>query len=211
MARPVLVVTLHDGFSDRVEPWARAAASYLVDALVNARVEGVSGPMEFDEFAAAMWNRLVRAGVLLGADPHAAEDLAQITLAQCFASWTRVSRAEHLEAYVHRMLVNAHTSSRRRFWWREDPQDRLPDTKLPGHAPAVEDANDLRAALRRLPLGQRQVIVLRYFADLTERQTADALDISLGTVKSRASRALATLADDPSLSFEADLPRGPRP
>ena len=166
--------------------------------------------MEFDEFAAVMWNRLVRAGVLLGADPHAAEDLAQITLARCFASWSRVSRADNLEAYVHRMLVNAHASSRRRSWWREDPKDPLPDTKLPGHAQSVEDANDLRTALHRLPLGQRQVIVLRYFVDLTEPQTADALNISLGTVKSRASRALTALANDPTLSFDVDLSRGPR-
>jgi DNA-directed RNA polymerase specialized sigma subunit len=149
--------------------------------------------MEFDEFATVMWSRLVRAGVLLGADPHTAEDLAQVTL----------------EAYVHRMLVNAHTSSRRRAWWREHPHDRMPDTGHASHAPSVEDADDLRTALRRLPLGQRQVIVLRYYLDLTEPQTADALSISVGTVKSRASRALAALADDPTLSFQVDLSRGP--
>ncbi len=166
--------------------------------------------MEFDEFAAVMWSRLVRAGVLLGADPHTAEDLAQVTLARCFASWSRVSRADNVEAYVHRMLVNAHTSSRRRSWWREHPNDPLPDAGLASHAPSVEDADDLRTALRRLPEGQRHVIVLRYFLDLTEPQTADALSISVGTVKSRASRALAALAHDPALSFEVDLPRGPR-
>lgn len=167
--------------------------------------------MEFDEFAAAMWPRLVRTGVLLGADPHAAEDLAQTTLARCYAAWAKVARADSPEAYVHRMLINAHTSSRRRLWWREQPEAELPDAELRGHDHAVAQSDDLRTALRRLPLGQRQVVVLRYFADLTEAQTAAALGISPGTVKSRASRALAALARDPALTFEPDPTRGPRP
>ncbi|MDO9398027.1 MAG: SigE family RNA polymerase sigma factor, partial [Herbiconiux sp.] len=150
-----------------------------------------------------------RAGMLLGADSHAAEDLAQVTLARCFASWSKVSRAEDVEAYVHRMLINAHTSSRRRLWWRERPAQELPDTAQPGHAQAVADTEDLRDALLQLPVGQRQVVVLRYFEDLTEAQTADVLGISIGTVKSRASRALTALATNPSLSFDLDL-RGPR-
>ncbi len=165
--------------------------------------------VEFDEFATRMWQRLVRAGVLLGADPHAAEDLAQITLARCFALWPRVSRADNIEAYVHRMLVNTHTSSRRRFWWREHPRADQQDSELPGHEHAVVEADDLRTALLRLPLGQRQVVVLRYFADLTELQTADALNISVGTVKSRASRALSALAKDPTLSFDPEPSKGP--
>ena len=173
--------------------------------------EPVAAVVEFDEFAATMWKRLVRAGVLLGADPHAAEDLAQITLARCFALWPRVSRADNIEAYVHRMLVNTHTSSRRRFWWREHPKADQPDSALPSHEEFVVEADDLRTALVRLPLGQRQVVVLRYFADLTELQTADALNISVGTVKSRASRALSALAKDPSLSFDPDPSKGATP
>lgn len=165
--------------------------------------------MEFDEFAGAMWHRLVRAGVLLGADRHAAEDLAQVTLARCFASWSRVSRADDIESYVHKMLINAHTSSRRRRWWGERAEADLPEAELPSHEQGVTESESLCSALRRLPLGQRQVIVLRYFVDLTETQTADALRISRGTVKSRASRALGALAADPALSFDLDL-RGPR-
>lgn len=166
--------------------------------------------VEFDEFAAAMWPRLVRTGVLLGADPHAAEDLAQTTLARCYASWTKVSRADSPEAYVHRMLINAHTSSRRRLWWRERPEADLPDAELGGHDQTVAQADDLRTALRRLPPGQRQVVVLRYFADLTESQTAAALGVSPGTVKSRASRALAALAQDPALTLDPEPTRGTR-
>lgn len=166
--------------------------------------------MEFDEFATAMWPRLVRTGVLLGADPHAAEDLAQVTLARCYAAWAKVARADSPEAYVHRMLVNAHTSSRRRLWWRERPSDELPEVQLGGHDQAVAQGDDLRTALRRLPVGQRQVVVLRYFVDLTEAQTAAVLGISPGTVKSRASRALAALAQDPALTLQPDPTRGTR-
>ena len=161
--------------------------------------------MDFDEFADAMWARLVRAAVLLGADRHAAEDLAQVTLAQCYASWSRVSRADDVHAYVHRMLINAHASSRRRRWWGEQPAADPPDQVVPGPEDAVLDHHGLRAALGRLPLGQRQVVVLRYFVDLTEAQTADVLHVSRGTVKSRASRALTALAADPALSLDPDL------
>jgi RNA polymerase sigma-70 factor (sigma-E family) len=160
--------------------------------------------MDFDEFAAGTWDRLVRAAVLLGADRHAAEDLAQVTLAQCYASWSRVSRADDVHAYVHRMLINAHASSRRRRWWGERPAADPPDRPVAGPEDAVLEHEGLRAALDRLPLGQRQVLVLRYFVDLTEAQTADVLHLSRGTVKSRASRALAALSTDPALALDTD-------
>lgn len=162
----------------------------------------------FDEYVVSRWPRLVRAAVLLGSDVQAAEDLVQTTLTRCCLSWERISRTQDPDAYVHRMLVNARHDSRRRRWWGERPTEHLPD--LPGEDPThrllAEDA--VRRALARLPAGQRQVVVLRFYADLTEPQVAEVLGIALGTVKSRTARALSALQDDPDL---AELTTGGTP
>jgi len=153
----------------------------------------------FEEFVASRWSRLVRSAVLMGADVQAAEDLTQTVLARCHRSWRTVRAADDPDAYVHRMLINALRDSRRRRWWGEQPSDQLPDRAIGGSVDAVEDRDLLRAALARLPLPQRQVVVLRFWADLTERQTAEVLGVAVGTVKSRAARALAALEGDPEL------------
>jgi RNA polymerase sigma-70 factor (sigma-E family) len=142
--------------------------------------------------------------VLLGADPHAAEDLVQTTLAKCYFAWSRVSQARDPDAYVHRVLINAMTDSRRRRWWGEAPTDELPEVATSDGADRRADGEALRAALLRLPLAQRQVLVLRYYADLSEAQIAETLDTPVGTIKSRASRALAALEADPSLGELVD-------
>ncbi len=153
----------------------------------------------FEEYVAARWSRLVRSAVLMGADRHAAEDLVQTALAKCFASWSRVSRAQDPDAYVHRVLINTLTDSRRRRWWGETPTEVLPEASQVDGTEDVLRGDALRAALLRLPLEQRQVLVLRYYADLTEAQIAAALGVAAGTVKSRAARGLAVLEADPSL------------
>ena len=153
----------------------------------------------FEEYVGARWSRLVRSAVLMGADRHAAEDLVQTTLAKCFVVWPRVSRAQDPDAYVHRVLINALTDSRRRRWWGETPTEVLPEGGLPDAADEVVRDDALRTALLRLTLEQRQVLVLRYYADLTEAQIASALGVAVGTVKSRAARGLAVLEADPSL------------
>ncbi|GAA5147997.1 SigE family RNA polymerase sigma factor [Nocardioides marinquilinus] len=155
----------------------------------------------FDEFVAARWTRLVRSAVLLGADVHAAEDVVQVALAKCHRRWTRVTRADDVDAYVHRVLINTLLDSRRRRWWGETPTEALPEAgrSVDDVAGAVAESDAMRGALLRLPLGQREVVVLRFYADLTEQQTATALGVALGTIKSRTSRALAALAADESL------------
>ncbi|MBA8802225.1 RNA polymerase sigma-70 factor (sigma-E family) [Nocardioides ginsengisegetis] len=153
----------------------------------------------FEEYAAARWSRLVRSAVLMGADPHAAEDLVQTALAKCYFAWARVSRAQDPDAYVHRVLINTLTDSRRRRWWGESPAAELPEPSVADGAEERASGDALRAALRQLALPQRQVLVLRYYADLTEAQVAAALGIPVGTVKSRAARGLAVLEADPSL------------
>jgi RNA polymerase sigma-70 factor (sigma-E family) len=153
----------------------------------------------FEDYVDARWPRLVRSAVLMGSDVHAAEDLVQTALAKCYLSWDKVTRAADPDAYVHRVLVNAMVDSRRRRWWGEQPTSRVVDTVAVRTGASIEDQDVLRVALGALPLPQRQVLVLRYYADLTETQTASALGIAIGTVKSRAARALAVLEADPTL------------
>ena len=167
------------------------------------RLVGMTG--SFEEYVAARWSRLVRSAVLMGADVHAAEDVVQTALAKCYLAWSRVSRADDPDAYVHRVLINTLTDSRRRRSSLETPIKQLPDRASGDGADERARDDALRRALRALPLEQRQVLVLRYYADLTELQIASALGVAAGTVKSRASRGLAALEVDPSL---VDLTNG---
>jgi RNA polymerase sigma-70 factor (sigma-E family) len=153
----------------------------------------------YAEFAGAQWMRLVRSAVLLGASVHEAEDLAQATLLQCHLSWGRVEAADNRDAYVSRILLNALRASRRRRWWGERPSPGVPDSAVADRSEDVAAELTIRTALGRLSQGQREVVVLRYFAMLTEQQVADTLSIAPGTVKSRLSRALAQLALDSDL------------
>ena len=104
------------------------------------------------------------------------------------------------------MLVNAQHTSRRRRWWSERPTAEIPhETDTADDFDRSDQTDSLRRALAQLGSESRAVVVLRYYADLTERQTADVLGIPVGTVKGRLSRALDRLATDPHLS---DLPEG---
>ena len=135
----------------------------------------------------------MRVGVYLGCSPAEAEDVVQATLLRCYRAWPRVRRADRVDAYVHQALVNTLAKSRRRLWRGEVPTAELPDP--PGlDATSDSDARaDLRRALGRLSPDHRAVLVLRFVGDLTEQQTANALNVPLGTVKSRVSRALAAI------------------
>ena len=157
---------------------------------------------DFASYVAARYPRLVRSAVLLGAPRSDAEDVVQSALVRCYRSWTSVVSAHDPDAYVYRVLANSLAKSRRRRWWGETPSEELPDdgARHHDHAGDVATSVTLRRALMVLPFDQRSVLVLRYFADLTEHQTAAALGVPVGTVKSRAARALTALAGNPSLS-----------
>lgn len=155
----------------------------------------------YAEYVAEHWQPLVRAAVFLGASPHEAEDLAQSTLVTCYRQWDRVTAADNRDGYVYRMLLNALRDSRRSRWWKtrssQAPEDHLPSGADSAEAIAMADA--VHRAMASLSKAQREVVVLRYFVQLTESQTAAVLGIAPGTVKSRLSRSLAHLAESSHL------------
>jgi RNA polymerase sigma-70 factor (sigma-E family) len=156
----------------------------------------------FDDFVAARSTALLRTAYLLTHDHALAEDLLQTALTKSWFAWGRISGSP--EAYVRKVLVNTFASSWRRRWNGELATAELPERGTDDTADAVTTEHDLWTAMARLPRRQRAVVVLRYFEDLTEVQTADVLGCSLGTVKSQASKALAKLRIDPGLAEHHD-------
>lgn len=137
--------------------------------------------------------QLHRTAYLLCGDAHRAEDIVQNALAKLYVAWPRASRADSVDAYVRRVVVNSHLDETRRPWRHERPvvDDRLDGPRETGAS--VEDSDALWTALRGLPPGQRRVVVLRHYWGLSVEETAADLGISPGTVKSQTSEALARL------------------
>ncbi len=148
---------------------------------------------DFAAYVRARWAAMVRSLVLLGCAPHEAEDVAQTALARCYTSWDRVQRASDVDAYVYRTLLNTWASSRRRRWWGERPTEEVPNDASADGAATSDLRLTLVCALTDLSTEHRQVLVLRYVADLSEAQVAAALGIPAGTVKSRIARAIARI------------------
>jgi RNA polymerase sigma-70 factor (sigma-E family) len=151
----------------------------------------VPGPDEqgFEAYVAARRPALLRTAYLLTGSHTDAEDLVQVALVKVVPHWRRV--AERPEPYVRQVLVRESVSRWRRRRWRETATGAVPDR--PEAVGDVDRALDLQAALAALPPRQRAVVVLRYYEDLTERETAQVLGIAVGTVKSQARDALARL------------------
>ncbi|MBF4160994.1 SigE family RNA polymerase sigma factor [Nocardioides acrostichi] len=143
----------------------------------------------FEEFVAARRGALLRTAYLLTGGHEDAEDLVQLALVKALPHWTRIADAP--EPYVRRILARESVTRWRRRRWREVSVDRLPESSATGEDPT--DRELLRRALLQLSPRQRAVVVLRYFEDLTEAQTADVLGIRLGTVKSHGREALERL------------------
>jgi RNA polymerase sigma-70 factor (sigma-E family) len=146
------------------------------------------------EFAAYMTARqpsLLRTAYLLTGDSHTAEDLVQTALAKLYLSWDKVEQRGSVDGYVRRILVNENNSLWRRPWKkRETTTETLPErpaAQAAGHDP------DLWRLVQSLPRKQRAAVVLRYYEELSEAETAEVLGVSVGTVKSQTSRALAAL------------------
>jgi RNA polymerase sigma-70 factor (sigma-E family) len=153
---------------------------------------------EFETFVAQAWPRLLRSAWLLTGDWHRAEDLVQTVLTRAYGRWPRI-RYGAPEAYLRSMLATTYLSWWRRRWRGEIPFDQPPEQASPDEQANVEIRHTLAQALLRLPARQRAVLVLRFHGDLTEAATAQALGLSVGTVKSYTSRALSRLRTDERL------------
>lgn len=165
--------------------------------------------MTFEEWARVRLPALVRFGAALTGDRALAEDVVQEVLIRAYGRWRRIADMEWPDAYLRRMVVNEYLSWRRR-WGRVTPVPALAlDRTLPDHADAHAERAGVRAQLAGLPRRQRAVLVLRYYEHLTDVEIAEVLGCAAGTVRSLASRALATLrvrvgaaADDSDSSVE---------
>lgn len=152
----------------------------------------------FEEFVNATAGRLLRTAVFLVYDRHLAEDLLQVAYERVARRWRRLADGDP-EAYARRVLVNlAIDEGKRRRRRRDTPAGAAADLdRIAGRAPHDVPSGDgeLEEALRALPAQQRAVVVLRYWCDLGEREIADTLGISRGTVKSHTARAMAALRE----------------
>lgn len=152
----------------------------------------------FRAFVAGTQRSLLRLAVLLTGDQTSAEDAVQTAYVRLYPVWPRIRREDPL-AYTRRIVINTHRDRWRRDRGREQLMDRPPERETLDSTSVVAERDSILRALRGLTDRERQVIVLRFVADLTETETAFALDIAVGTVKSTSHRALAKLRTDPNL------------
>ena len=159
----------------------------------------------FVEFVAARSAALFRTAMLIVGDRHAAEDLVQSALERAYRHWDRVAGMDAPEAYVRRILANLAADHHRL-------RNRGPLPLLEHDAPTrdvsqdVDEHDAVMRILDDLPPRMRAVLVLRYYDDLSEAQTAEALGIAVGTVKSQAARALSKLREAMASSEEQRTP-----
>jgi RNA polymerase sigma-70 factor, ECF subfamily len=150
---------------------------------------------DFHDFVVARSPALLATAYLLTGDRHRAEDLLQSALAKALRHWSRIREHGTAEPYVRRILVNEHRS-----WWRSRRNREVlvaepPERAAPDDDPArFSDRDAVWRALQQLAPRTRAVLVLRYWEDRSEAETAQLLDCSVGTVKSLASRGLRRLA-----------------
>jgi RNA polymerase sigma-70 factor (sigma-E family) len=150
--------------------------------------------LTFDEFTGANLAGLLRFAVVLTGDRGLAEDVVQEVLVRVHLRWTKIGALDSPEHYVRRMVVNEYLSWRRR-WARVVPHANPPDRPDPAsdHAVAHAERDALRIELDKLPRRQRAVLVLRYYAGMSDTEIAEVLGCGAGTVRGYASRALAAL------------------
>ncbi|MGS2619743.1 SigE family RNA polymerase sigma factor, partial [Micromonospora sp. LZ34] len=166
---------------------------------------------EFRDFVAARSGALLRTAYLLTGDWATAEDLVQTALTKTYLAWKRLGGIEAIEPYARRVMVNTSTSWWRRRWHGERPTEVLPERAGVDEIEQQLDRDLLWRHLRALPARQRAVLVLRFYEDMSEAQTAALLEISPGTVKSQTSRALNTLRRRLGAEGALGLPAEPEP
>ncbi|GGV09223.1 RNA polymerase sigma-E factor [Streptomyces filipinensis] len=162
---------------------------------MNAHRHGAQA-LEFEEYVRTRHDYLLRSARCLVADPLDAQDLLQTALVRTYRRWERISDKRLADAYLRRVMINTRTE-----WWRarklrELPTDQLPDTRVEDTTERHADRALLLEALRRLTPTQRSVVVLRACEQMSTEETAAALGMAAGTVKSTLHRALARLRQE---------------
>jgi RNA polymerase sigma-70 factor (sigma-E family) len=168
----------------------------MVGRRAGCCAEGEQDEADFRRFVEASQLSLMRTAWLLTGDRWLAEDLVQTALTATYVRWKQV---EVPEAYARTALMRDAVRGRRRRQL-EQPNAEVPDQALPDSADDAATAHTVRQALAALPVDQRAVLVLRYWSGCTEGEIADVLGCRPGTVKSRATRALAALRSSGLLS-----------
>lgn len=149
--------------------------------------------LEFEEYVRTRQDALLRSARRLVPDPIDAQDLVQTALVRTYPRWDGIADKALADAYMRRVMINTRTE-----WWRnrkleEVPSAELPEASIDDGAEQRADREMLRDAMRVLAPKQRQVVLLRHYGQLTTEETARALGMSTGTVKSTLHRALARL------------------
>ncbi|WP_235735708.1 SigE family RNA polymerase sigma factor [Nocardioides alcanivorans] len=163
---------------------------------------------EFTAWMTARQGVMFRTAYLVAGDRQTAEDLVQTAAAKLYLAWDRVSAHGNVDAYMRRIIINEHNSLWRRPWKRrEDVAEELPESSYVDEPADPLEAEELWRAVRALPARQRAVIVLRYYEDLSEAEIAETLDISRGTVKSQASKAIGSLRARLGTTFQFEEKR----
>jgi RNA polymerase sigma-70 factor (sigma-E family) len=148
---------------------------------------------DFREFVNARFESLRGLAYLTCGDWEAAEDAVSISLAKLYVRWHKVDSPH---SYACRTVVRAAIDEARHPWRREHAAShRLPDRPMPDAAERIGERMRLRDALRQIPPGQRAILVLRFYEGLSVEQTAAALGLRTGTIKSQTARGLATLRE----------------
>ncbi|MBK3570413.1 SigE family RNA polymerase sigma factor [Streptomyces sp. MBT62] len=185
-------------------PTARAAKTQ--PTVTVAATAAAATTLTYPSFSSYMRARqpvLLRTARSLTANASDAEDLLQTALTKTYVAWERIEDHRALDGYVRRALLNTRTSQWRKRKVDEFACEELPEPETGGGAedPAEQQAlhDAMWRAIAKLPDRQRAMVVLRYYEDLSEVQTAEVLGVSVGTVKSAVSRALGKLREDPEL------------
>ncbi|SDP37679.1 SigE family RNA polymerase sigma factor [Actinacidiphila guanduensis] len=154
------------------------------------------GVLEFEDYVRSRQDALLRSARRLVPDPVDAQDLVQTALVRTLPRWEGIADKKLADAYMRRVMINTRTE-----WWRsrrfeEVPTGDLPDACVDDGAEQRADREMLRDAMRVLAPKQRQVVVMRHYDQLSTEETARALGMTTGTVKSTLHRALARLRQE---------------
>ncbi|WP_082127111.1 SigE family RNA polymerase sigma factor [Allosalinactinospora lopnorensis] len=157
---------------------------------------------EFSRYVTERGPALLRMAQSLTTNPADAEDLLQAALVKTFFAWERITNPNARDGYVRRAMVNTQISEWRRRRLEVYPTDDVPEQRIDDPTWKSDLSDVVHRAIDRLPERQRAIVVLRYYEDMSEAQIADRLGVTVGTVKSTISRAVAKLRRDADLIIE---------